>query len=83
LHGAAHFVGIDCPRDASLALLGSPPPDLADGPVPTGFDVPRPQLGAAAVRMLAALVAGEEATEPLVACAFRPGSTAGPAPVRL
>ncbi|WP_405825636.1 LacI family DNA-binding transcriptional regulator [Streptomyces sp. NBC_00838] len=80
LHGAAHFVGIDCPRDASLALLGSPPPDLSDGPVPTGFDIPRPQLGAAAVRMLAALVAGEQATEPLVACAFRPGTTAAPPP---
>ncbi|MFD3922716.1 LacI family DNA-binding transcriptional regulator [Streptomyces sp. NPDC058595] len=80
LHGAAHFVGIDCPRDASLALLGSPPPDLSDGPVPTGFDTPRPQLGAAAVRMLAALVAGEQATEPLVACAFRPGTTAAPPP---
>ncbi|MGW3801227.1 LacI family DNA-binding transcriptional regulator [Streptomyces clavifer] len=82
LHGAAHFVGIDAPRDASLALLGSPPPDLADGPFPTGFDVPRPQLGAAAVRMLAALVSGEETREPLVACTFRPGSTAGPPPVR-
>ncbi|NEC16976.1 substrate-binding domain-containing protein, partial [Streptomyces parvus] len=82
LHGAAHFVGIDCPRDASLALLGSPPPDLAEEPVPTGFDIPRPQLGAAAVRMLAALVSGEEAAEPLVACTFRPGSTAGPAPAR-
>ncbi|MEV0780162.1 LacI family DNA-binding transcriptional regulator [Streptomyces sp. NPDC050433] len=81
LHGAAHFVGIDCPRDASLALLGSPPPDLSDGPTPTGFDIPRPQLGAAAVRMLAALVAGEQATEPLVACAFRPGTTAAPPPV--
>ncbi|MGW8982867.1 LacI family DNA-binding transcriptional regulator [Streptomyces sp. CAI 127] len=82
LHGAAHFVGIDCPRDASLALLGSPPPDLAEEPAPTGFDIPRPQLGAAAVRMLAALVSGEEAAEPLVACTFRPGSTAGPAPAR-
>lgn len=77
---AARDAGVDCPRDASLALLGSPPPDLAGDPVPTGFDVPRPQLGAAAVRLLAALVAGEEATEPLVACAFRTGATAGPAP---
>ncbi|NEE28379.1 LacI family transcriptional regulator, partial [Streptomyces sp. SID7982] len=39
-------------------------------------------LGAAAVRMLAALVSGEAAAEPLVACTFRPGSTAGPAPAR-
>ncbi|MEV7715299.1 substrate-binding domain-containing protein, partial [Streptomyces sp. NPDC088270] len=77
---AAADAGLDCPRDASLALLGSPPADLADGPEPTGFDIPRTRLGAAAVRMLAALVAGEEATEPLVACAFRPGATSGPPP---
>jgi len=82
LHAAARAAGVDCPGDVSLALLGSPPPDLADGPHPTGFDIPRPQLGAAAVRMLAALVAGEEAEEPLVACAFRPGATSGPPPVR-
>ncbi|MEU2671962.1 LacI family DNA-binding transcriptional regulator [Streptomyces sp. NPDC007164] len=80
LRRAAAAAGIECPRDASLALLGSPPADLADGPEPTGFDIPRTRLGAAAVRMLAALVAGEEATEPLVACAFRPGATSGPPP---
>ncbi|MEW1722902.1 LacI family DNA-binding transcriptional regulator [Streptomyces sp. NPDC093109] len=80
LYGAARSAGVDCPRDASLALLGSPPRDLSQGPVPDGFDVPRPQLGAAAVRMLAALVAGERATEPLVACSPRAGSTAGPPP---
>ena len=82
LHSAASAVGLDCPRDASLAVLGNPPPDLAGEPAPTGFDIPRPQLGAAAVRMLAALVAGEEAAEPLVACAFRPGASTGPPPGR-
>ncbi|WP_405574554.1 LacI family transcriptional regulator [Streptomyces sp. NBC_01167] len=80
LRGAVRDAGIVCPRDASLALLGSPPADLADGPQPTGFDIPRPALGAAAVRMLAALVAGEAADEPLVTCDFRPGATAGPPP---
>lgn len=80
LHDAARATGTECPRDASFALLGSPPPDLANGPEPTGFDIPRTQLGRAAVRLLAALVAGEEAAEPLVACAFRPGATAGPPP---
>ena len=80
LRAAAREAGLDCPRDASLALLGSPPPDLAEEPEPTGFDIPRPELGAAAVRLLAALVAGEDADEPLVACAFRPGLTAGPPP---
>ncbi|WP_405986866.1 LacI family DNA-binding transcriptional regulator [Streptomyces sp. NBC_00872] len=78
LHTAVVAAGIDCPGEASLALLGSPSPDLAGGPQPTGFDVPRARLGAAAVRMLAALVAGEAAAEPLVACVFRPGVTAGP-----
>ncbi|MET9218743.1 LacI family DNA-binding transcriptional regulator [Streptomyces sp. NPDC003300] len=85
LRGAARAAGIEAPRDASLALLGSPPPDLAGEPVPTGFDIPRPELGAAAVRMLAALVEGEDiaaATEPLVACPFRPGASAGPPPAR-
>ena len=82
LHAAVRAAGLDCPGDVSLALLGSPPPDLADEPRPTGFDIPRPQLGAAAVRLLAALVAGEEAAEPLVACAYRPGATAGPPPDR-
>ncbi|MGW1405630.1 LacI family DNA-binding transcriptional regulator [Streptomyces sp. NPDC002403] len=80
LRRAVAEAGTDCPREASLALLGSPPADLADGPEPTGFDTPRTRLGAAAVRMLATLVAGEEATEPLVGCTFRPGATSGPPP---
>jgi DNA-binding LacI/PurR family transcriptional regulator len=80
LHAAVRAAGVECPREVSLALLGSPPPDLAGGPEPTGFDIPRPRLGAAAVRMLAALVAGQEATEPLVACVFRLGATSGPPP---
>ncbi|MGW2050651.1 LacI family DNA-binding transcriptional regulator [Streptomyces sp. NPDC001858] len=83
LHSAVREAGLDCPADVSLALLGSPPSDLAGEPVPTGFDIPRPQLGAAAVRLLAALVAGEEGTrEPLVRCVFRPGPTTGPPPSR-
>lgn len=78
LLSAVREAGLDCPAEVSLALLGSPPADLASEPVPTGFDIPRPQLGAAAVRLLAALVAGEEAREPLVSCVFRPGPTTGP-----
>ncbi|WP_030901226.1 LacI family DNA-binding transcriptional regulator [Streptomyces sp. NRRL F-5126] len=80
LCGAAREAGFEAPRDVSLALLGSPPPDLSHERVPTGFDIPRPELGAAAVRLLAALVAGEEAGEPLVACTFRTGETSGPPP---
>lgn len=80
LSAAAREAGLDCPRDVSLAVLGSPPPDLAHEPQPTGFDIPRAELGAAAVRLLASLVVGEEAAEPLVACAFRPGPTTGAPP---
>lgn len=80
---AARDAGLRCPDDVSLALLGSPPPDLADGPQPTGFDIPRAQLGATAVRLLATLVAGEDAPDPLVACTFRPGASTGPPPEAL
>ncbi|MEW2521064.1 LacI family DNA-binding transcriptional regulator [Actinacidiphila alni] len=71
--------GLSAPDDLSLAVLGSPPPERDSAPV-TGFDIPRTELGAAAVRMLVALVAGEEAQEPLVACPFRPGASVGPPP---
>jgi DNA-binding LacI/PurR family transcriptional regulator len=82
LRAAVDDAGLTCPDDLSLALLGSPPPDLAEGPRPTGFDIPRHELGAAAVRLLAALVAGEHAEEPLVGCVFRPGATTGRPPER-
>ncbi|MFF9044027.1 LacI family DNA-binding transcriptional regulator [Streptomyces parvulus] len=78
LRAAVDAAGLDCPGRVSLALLGSPPADLADEPAPMGFDIPRPTLGAEAVRLLAARVTGEPARGTLVACAFRPGTTAGP-----
>lgn len=80
LSTAVRDAGLHCPGDLSLALLGSPPPGLADVPQTTGFDIPRAQLGAAAVRLLATLVAGEDAPDPLVSCAFRPGASTGPPP---
>lgn len=83
LSAAARDAGLHCPADISLALLGSPPPDLAELPKPTGFDIPRAELGAAAVRLLATLVAGEDAPDPLVACTFRPGASTGPPPKAL
>lgn len=83
LSAAARDAGLHCPADISLALLGSPPPDLAESPQPTGFDIPRAQLGAAAIRLLATLVAGEDAPDPLVACTFRPGVSTGPPPEAL
>ncbi|MGV9986782.1 LacI family DNA-binding transcriptional regulator [Streptomyces olivaceus] len=78
LRAAVDAAGLDCPGQVSLALLGSPPADLADGPVPMGFDIPRPALGAEAVRLLAARIGGGPAVGTLVACAFRTGTTAGP-----
>lgn len=78
LLAAVDGAGLDVPGEISLALLGSPPADLAGRPRPTGFDVPRAELGSAAVRMATALLTGDDATEPLVPCTFRPGRTAGP-----
>ncbi|MET9191086.1 LacI family transcriptional regulator, partial [Streptomyces tendae] len=52
----------------------------SSGAAPMGFDIPRPALGAEAVRLLAARIAGGPAEGTLVACAFRPGATAGPPP---
>ncbi|MCW2523802.1 MAG: Transcriptional regulator [Frankiales bacterium] len=69
--------GIHPPHELSIALLGSPPADLAGGRVATGFDLPRSALGAAAVRMLVARLAGGQRPEPLVHCEFRLGATTG------
>ncbi|MBC9712689.1 LacI family DNA-binding transcriptional regulator [Streptomyces sp. TRM66268-LWL] len=78
---AVEDAGLTAPADLSLALLGAPPADLAHLPEPTGFDVPKAELGAAAVRTLTALLtAGAADCSPLVPCEFRPGRTAGPAP---
>ncbi|MYW62606.1 substrate-binding domain-containing protein [Streptomyces sp. SID8379] len=82
LDAAVAAAGLTAPRDLSLALLGSPPADLT-GPgrqEPTGFAVPGAELGAAAVRLLTSLLSERHGAEPLVACAFRPGETAGPPP---
>ncbi len=71
---------LTAPEDLSLALLGSPPTDMAH-PEPTGFSIPKAELGAAAVRTLTALLtSGAADYSPLVPCEFRPGHTAGPAP---
>ncbi|MFC7326827.1 LacI family DNA-binding transcriptional regulator [Marinactinospora rubrisoli] len=82
LLAAVEGAALDVPTDVSLVLLGSPPADLAGRPRPTGFDVPRAELGAAAVRALTALLTEGETESPLVACAFRHGDTTGPAPAQ-
>jgi DNA-binding LacI/PurR family transcriptional regulator len=47
--------GLSTPRDVSLAVLGRPPVGIA-GPVVSGFEVPRREMGRDAVRLLARLV---------------------------
>ncbi|KAB8165921.1 LacI family DNA-binding transcriptional regulator [Streptomyces sp. 3MP-14] len=77
---AVTAAGLRAPDDVSLALLGSPPPDLpGDGPV-TGFDIPRAELGAAAVRALTDLLAGQRPGPTLARCPFRAGASSGPPP---
>ncbi len=81
LVAAVDAAGLTAPADLSLALLGAPPADLAGRTEPTGFDVPKAELGAAAVRTLTALLTeGGADCSPLVPCAFRSGHTAGPPP---
>ncbi|RMB82556.1 LacI family DNA-binding transcriptional regulator [Streptomyces shenzhenensis] len=78
LRAAVDAAGLRCPGEVSLAVLGSPPPDLVNEPVPMGFDIPRARLGAEAVRLLSALIAGEPTESTLVACTFRAGVSSGP-----
>lgn len=47
--------GLSVPQDLSLAVLGRPPAGTT-GPVVSGFEVPRREMGRGAVRLLAALV---------------------------
>lgn len=76
--------GLRCPRDVSLALLGEyvvPPPGE---PTPTGFAVPRRDMGRAAVELLIDVLTGTRVAvgrrQTLMACEFVPGETAGPPP---
>jgi DNA-binding LacI/PurR family transcriptional regulator len=68
------------PGDLSLARLGdpaSPDPDVEW----TGFRVPREEMGAAALHLLAGLVSGERTPEEcmlLLPCTPDRGATAGP-----
>lgn len=62
--------GVSVPGDVSLAVLGRPPAGTA-GPVLSGFEVPRRELGRAAVRLLASLVepgSGEPSLHRLLTC---------------
>lgn len=74
--------GVTVPRDLSLAVLGRPP-GAVEGPVISGFEVPRRALGRAAVRLLASLVEpgeGEPLAHRLLPCPAVAGETIAPVP---
>ncbi|MEV6921582.1 LacI family DNA-binding transcriptional regulator [Amycolatopsis sp. NPDC051106] len=71
---------VSVPDDVSLAVLGRPPAGV-EGPVVSGFEVPRRALGRAAVRLLASLVApgtGEPSPHRLLTCPPVAGETIAP-----
>ncbi|MHA6616067.1 LacI family DNA-binding transcriptional regulator [Pseudonocardia sp. DLS-67] len=74
--------GLRCPRDVSLAMLGEYVVQPAGEPIPTGFAVPRREMGRAAVDLMIDLLAGTPVPagrrQSLMACAFVPGETTGP-----
>ncbi|MFI6322661.1 LacI family DNA-binding transcriptional regulator [Nonomuraea sp. NPDC050556] len=74
LLAAAAQAGLRFPDDLSLATLGDP---SRGGAGLTGFAVPRREMGAAAVRLLTQLIAGDR-TAPrhqLLSCVLQPGET--------
>ncbi|GAA3575055.1 LacI family DNA-binding transcriptional regulator [Nonomuraea rosea] len=75
LLSAAEQAGFRFPDDLSLATLGDPG-DRAAGL--TGFAIPRREMGAAAVRLLTKLIAGDRTAprQQLMTCALEPGETA-------
>lgn len=79
LLAAADSAGYRFPDDLSLATLGDPIHRVAGL---TGFAVPRREMGAAAVRLLAHLIAGDRAVprHQLLTCELESGETAGPPP---
>jgi DNA-binding LacI/PurR family transcriptional regulator len=75
-------LGLACPRDFSLAVLGNPLNPLADVPNWTTFNIPRRQMGVEAFRLLLELLAlpaeADGAAVPLrrtLMCSFQPGET--------
>lgn len=75
---AAAAAGLRFPRDCSLAVFGDPHSRPGD-PVFSGFAVPRREMGAAAVRMLASLIDGADDvdTRQVIDCPAVSGQTIG------
>ncbi|MEU0938416.1 MULTISPECIES: LacI family DNA-binding transcriptional regulator [unclassified Embleya] len=76
---AASTAGYRFPEDLSLATLGAPEHAVPGPAFLSGFSVPRREMGAAAVRLLTGLIAGEPnlARHQLMSCEPVPGETAG------
>ncbi|OZM70215.1 LacI family transcriptional regulator [Amycolatopsis antarctica] len=76
--GALAAAGMSAPGDLSLAVLGRPPAGVP-GPVVSGFEVPRREMGRGAVRLLDALVGPDRRAAPelhrLLPCAPVAGDT--------
>ncbi|MFI9847944.1 LacI family DNA-binding transcriptional regulator [Nonomuraea sp. NPDC051941] len=77
LLAAAERAGLRFPDDLSLATFGDPRERAAGL---TGFAVPRREMGAAAVRLLTKLIAGDRTVprHQLLTCELEPGETAAP-----
>jgi DNA-binding LacI/PurR family transcriptional regulator len=78
---AAERAGFRFPEDMSVAILGTPQDQESGGAAKlTGFALPRREMGAAAVRLLTSLIAGDQtvARHQLMTCELVTGGTAGP-----
>jgi DNA-binding LacI/PurR family transcriptional regulator len=81
---AAEHRGIAVPRDLSLAVLGQPERPLTDEIAWSGFRLPREEMGAEAMRLLARLIGGEQLGDDDLArvlpCTLDVGETIATAP---
>lgn len=77
---ALREAGVSVPGDVSLAVLGRPP-GAPPGPEISGFEVPRREMGRAAVRLLASLLdpaAADPSVHRLLTCPPVAGATIAP-----
>jgi LacI family transcriptional regulator len=74
---------LNVPDDLSLAVLGQPEQPLTDDIAWSGFRIPREEMGAEALRLLSALIAGTSRADLDVArvlpCTYDVGETIAPA----
>lgn len=79
-------LGLQCPRDLSLAATGAELNRRVDELVITGFEVPRGEMGRQAVRLLIEMLTGADLPvserQRLLRCVPLEGDTSGPVPVR-